>query len=480
MNAGGKSRAWSWVAGGCAAVAACACLTVAGAGAAMFLGAALQDAGEPAAQPTPIALATLPPRPTPIEFATLAPKPTAIPRPTVTPAPSFRATTPAGPRGDPDRQRRVLDEAIGWIRLEYVYPDFNGLDLDAERRAVEGRIQAGLSDAAFHAEMRALVGRLNDNHSAYFAPDEVEALEERNSGGAEYVGFGVNVGVSADKRFAFIVQVYPNSPAERAGLRPHEHIVQIDGQPVIDGAGQISAELFLGADGSRARVTARAPGGPTREVIVTRGKVSNSDGVEARMLASQRKIGYVLIETFAERGLIYRTRDAVRGLMDQAGGRLDGLVIDMRNNEGGFLPALEDHLALFTRGRGGSMVTRDGEADELAISPLDIGNSQTVPLVILIGDDTASFGEVFCGVLRFHGRARLVGQATPGVIETLLPFDLEDGSQVYLAREVFRLPDGSTWSRRGLQPDAPIRERWEDVTLEADTAVAEAVRLLER
>ena len=81
-------------------------------------------------------------------------------------------------------------------------------------------------------------------------------------------------------------------------------------------------------------------------------------------------------------------------------------------------------------------------------------------MAVLIGSRTASFGEVFCGVLRFAGRARLLGQPTPGVIEALIPYDLEDGSQIYLAREVFRLPDGSTWSRRGLQPDVPIRERW--------------------
>ena len=136
-------------------------------------------------------------------------------------------------------------------------------------------------------------------------------------------------------------------------------------------------------------------------------------------------------------------------------------------------------LGLFTGGIQGYFITREGR-DPLDIQPEDIGGSQTVPLVVLVGADTVSYGEILSGVLRLAGRARIVGAPTLGNVEQLRRYDFEDGSRAWIASAAFE-PLGQAsgiWEDTGIVPDVLVPTRWDLFTEADDPALAAAVELL--
>jgi carboxyl-terminal processing protease len=97
---------------------------------------------------------------------------------------------------------------------------------------------------------------------------------------------------------------------------------------------------------------------------------------------------------------------------------------------------------------------------------------------VLIGPSTASYAEVFAGILQANGRARLAGQKSEGNIETLRGHDFEDGSEAWIAEETFRLPNGTNWEGKGLAPDIPVDRNWDDYTADNDPVIAAAQQAL--
>jgi carboxyl-terminal processing protease len=159
-------------------------------------------------------------------------------------------------------------------------------------------------------------------------------------------------------------------------------------------------------------------------------------------------------------------------------GELDGLIIDNRMNAGGASNVFNSTLGFFTSGKVGHFVSRNAKRS-LEISEKRIRNSQTVPLVVLIGKDTVSYGEVFSGVLQDLGRARIVGQTSKGNVETLHPHMFSDGSLAYIAKERFEpIRSKVNWEKRGVKPDVEAHAEWDTFTFESDPGIAAAVKVL--
>ena len=139
---------------------------------------------------------------------------------------------------------------------------------------------------------------------------------------------------------------------------------------------------------------------------------------------------------------------------------------------------MEPILSYFTDGVVGHFVSRT-EARPLQASADPISNSQTVPIVVLVGTDTVSFGEIFSGVLQDIGRAKVVGQTTLGNVEILHGHNLSDGSLLWLAEERFvPLNSQADWEKTGIVPDVQASADWDTFTFETDPSVAAAVILL--
>ncbi|MCS6847926.1 MAG: S41 family peptidase [Anaerolineae bacterium] len=392
-------------------------------------------------------------------------------RTTPTPTPGIAAGTMA-------RQRRIFRKLWNIVNERYIYPDFNGFDWQAARVEINRRINAGMTDEAFYEVMRDLIASLDDDHSQFLSPDEAREEDAEYEGIATYTGIGIVSAVNAERGYIYVLAVMPDSPAEQAGIRPHDHVLEIDGQPSVDASGESQSWLLRGEAGTTVMLRVRTPGQEPRLVEVQRGEVTSVERIEHRLLSSGAlRIGYLNVPSLFEADVLSRSRAAIRDLMKD--GPLDGFILDLRINGGGTYGNLRGLLAIFTSGDVGEFVSRSGTTTPIRVRASGIGNSQEVPLVVLIGAETESFAEVLAGVLQAAGRATLVGQRTAGNIEILLSHDFEDGSRLWLAEETFRLLNGAIWEGEGLTPNVLIPLGWDEYTAEDDPVLAAALRQFE-
>mgnify|MGYP006294675069 CR=1 FL=1 len=369
---------------------------------------------------------------------------------------------------------QIFDELWKFVRDNYVYEDYNGVDWDAIGRTYRARVEAGLSDEAFWRLMDDMVQELGDDHSYFLSPHAVARQERMRVGRLNYVGVGFTASPVVEEQYAVILQVMPGSPADSAGLRPHDRILAIDGHPACcDAQGRDNLRRLSGERGSTVELRVQSPGEAARTERVTRAFIAGSMPVEKRRLEGD--IGYLLIPNLWDELTVRRMREALKEM--SADGELRGLVVDMRLNRGGSSTVLQGALACFVDGELGHIVTRRKEY-ALHVPGVDVGGSQDVPLVILVGRQTRSFAEVFSGALQEAGRARVVGRTTEGNVEVLYGYSFNDGSQAWIAYATFRPPSGADWEETGIIPDVEIPLDWHEFTTEDDPQLAAAVELL--
>ncbi len=322
--------------------------------------------------------------------------------------------------------------------------------------------------------MNQMIFELGDDHSHFDSPADAAQSDAELTQGTNFVGIGSQSVQIAGTQTAVLIDVFPGSPAAEAGLRSHDRLVAVDGLPFRDDAGVARS---LGEAGTSFQLIYQRPGEEEKTITMTRRAVTGFTPVDYCLVPNTR-IGYIMVPTFFDDAIDDQVRTAMEKMT--ADGPLDGLVIDNRLNGGGASDVLDPMLGFFTSGKQGSFVGRSGE-DEFDVTPEDVGGSQTVPLVILAGPDTVSFGEVFTGVLQNDGRAKIIGSPTAGNVEQLYgtTFDA-DGAELWLAEKTFQ-PLGlktGVWEGRGIIPDVSVPTRWDLFTEATDPALARAVQLL--
>ena len=434
-----------------------------------------------------------PATPTPAPTGTFAPTATATPVPlvpayippncqadaiaTVPAATALAVPTPivqANPEISQDDQLNVLEDMLQIIDEVYVYPDFNGMDWRAIADQYWVQVQEGLSTEEFYTAMQSMIFELGDEHSYFESPVEVARSEADLAGDNDYVGVGVYILPQLDKNQATIISVYPDSPAEKSGLKPHDAILKVDGLPIID-EGQSYIFLARGPECSATVLTVKSPGEELREVMLVRQRIQGSQQIDARLVATTdgSRIGYIFIPTFFDQTIPPQVEEALKNF-----GQLDGLILDNRLNGGGSSIVVEPILSYFASGTLGHFVSRT-DSRPLTIEANPIENSQEVPLIVMVSKGTASFGEIFAGVLRDSGRAQIVGQTSLGNVEVLFGHEFDDGSQLWLAQETFDPAfSDDNWELSGIIPDLEAHADWDEFIFESDPAIAAALTLL--
>jgi carboxyl-terminal processing protease len=356
----------------------------------------------------------------------------------------------------------------------YLYPDFNGVDWEAIVADYRSRVENGLDTEAFYTEMVNLITELGDEHSQFQSPAVVAQSDAELSGKNDFVGVGALILPQIEKGQVTILAVFPGSSAEQGGLKQHDSILAADGVPIVEGD-EAHVERVRGPECSAVVLTVQSPGEAPREVTFIRNRITAPLPIDARLVPTSdgTRIGYIFLPTFFDETIPGQVRQALEDF-----GPLDGLILDNRMNGGGSSDVVEPILSYFAEGTLGHFVSRSEERP-LEITADPINNSQTVPLVILVGEDTVSFGEIFSGLLQDIGRAKLAGQTTLGNVETLSGYSFSDGSRTWLARERFDPPvSHADWERDGIQPDLEAHADWDTFTFENDPGIAAALILL--
>ena len=285
-----------------------------------------------------------------------------------------------------------------------------------------------------------------DPHSTYFDKEDAQAFDEQATGA--YEGIGVELLQQQDNTLK-VVSPIDDTPAARAGLRAGDLIVAIDGKPI---SAIEAMEPLRGPAGSSVVLTIERGQEKPFDVSVTRETIRVTS-VRSKML--EPGYAYVRISTFqADTGADFQKN--VAQLQAQAGGRLKGLVLDLRSNPGGLLTAavqvaddlLEKGGIVSTRGR---ISISDAKFDA---TPGDLLNG--APVVVLVDAGSASASEVLAGALRDNQRARIVGSRTfgKGSVQTVLPLD--NGDSVKLTTARYYTPSGRSIQATGIVPDVEL------------------------
>lgn len=375
-----------------------------------------------------------------------------------------------------ERQLGVFNELVDIISNEYVYIDLDGLDWPALVEKYDALVRAGLTDADFYVTMDNLIVELGDEHSDFEDPEEVIQIDADTSGTNNYVGVGVLLQGLPDANRAVVILTFPGGSASEAGIKAHDAILAVDGSPILDADGVLQTDLVRGPEGTQVTLTVQTPGQEPYDVTLERRSISSAMPVDFCMIPRTR-VGYIFLPTLFDDTIPEQMRNAMTALT--SAGPLDGLIVDNRQNGGGFSNVVEDVLGLFVDGTQGHFVSRN-DRRPLRIRGNEIGNSLSVPLVVLVELETASFGEIMSGVLQNSGRAQIVGANTLGNVEVLWGYDFEDGSRAWIAHDTFE-PNGldlGVWEETGIVPDVIVPTRWDLFTEATDPTFPAALALL--
>ena len=386
------------------------------------------------------------------------------------------APTPTYVPQNKQDQAEIFNDIWSTVNQEYLYEDFNGIDWDQIKETYLQKIQEGLTTDEFYYAMAEMIYELGDQHSYFMDPQVVYEDNLEYAGENDYVGIGVWHRIVAEEGYTTILVTFPDSPAEKAGLKPHDNILSIDGQAIVDDDGRFREEIILGEPGSTLQIVVQTPGDAPRELTIERQRVNSSMPVPAASFTSPngQNIGYLILPSVYDLTIPESFLNAYQSLTQD--GNLDGLIIDNRVNGGGSDYIAKQVMRLFTDGLLGYYVNRD-DKEAFTVRGKDVDGSQTIPLVVLVGENSVSFGEIMPAILQDLGRATIIGETTLGNVEVLYGYDFQDGSQLWLAHDTFQTAVNfdRNWEDTGVIPDIEAPADWDKISLFTDPAILAAL-----
>jgi len=295
----------------------------------------------------------------------------------------------------------------------------------------------------------AIKGMLNglDPHSSYLNTSEFSELKIGTTG--QFGGLGIEVGM--ENGFVKVISPIDDTPAARAGIQASDLIVKLDDIPVKGMTLNEAVKLMRGKPNTDIVLTIIRDGELKPLIITITREIIRVKSVKNRML--EPGYGYVRITNFQSR----TTTDLLKAISDlQKQNKLEGLILDLRNNPGGVLNGavgvsdafINDGLIVYTEGR------IDDSSHRYHATPGDSLNG--APLVILINGGSASASEIVAGAMQDHNRAIIMGTKSfgKGSVQTIQ--ELRNGSAVKLTTARYFTPDGRSIQAKGIVPDIEL------------------------
>lgn len=324
---------------------------------------------------------------------------------------------------------KVFTDVLSVVKRDYVSDIEN-------RKIVEGAIKG-------------MLGTL-DPHSGYLDPDFYQDLQVQTKG--EFGGLGIEITIK--EGLLVVVAPMEGSPAEKAGVRPGDIIVKIDGKFTKEFSLVDAVKRLRGPKGSPIQISLSRKGvSELVDVTIVRDTIAVKS-VKARYLGDG--FGYVRVSQFMEH-TADDLKDALKALTkDSSLPELRGLILDLRNNPGGLLAQAVKVSDMFLK--EGVIVYTDGrvEAQKQKFFAHARGTEADYPMVVLVNSGSASASEIVAGALKDHGRALILGQQTfgKGSVQTITP--LENGGALTLTTALYYTKSGNSIQARGVKPDIEV------------------------
>ncbi|MBI3696283.1 MAG: S41 family peptidase [Acidobacteria bacterium] len=266
-----------------------------------------------------------------------------------------------------------------------------------------------------------------DPHSQFFDPEQFSGLREEQEG--RYAGVGMQV--ATRNRKTIVISPFPNTPAFRAGIRPGDTILKVDGESTAGLNTTEVAKRLRGEKGTTVQITLEREGRPGPfEVSVVRDEIPRKSVSTAFFVKPE--IGYIKVDTFSET----TGKEVTTQLRNLEESGIRGLVLDLRDNRGGLLSEGVAVADKFLR-KGQTIVSHHGRASAEKPYRAQRGNGgRNYPMVVMVNCESASAAEIVAGALQDHDRALIVGSSTfgKGLVQTEYPLNQSSGLLLTTAR----------------------------------------------
>jgi len=363
-----------------------------------------------------------------------------------------------------------------WKHFEenYIYFETAEVNWSALRDQYLERVNSGLTADEFNALIEDLQAELPEGSLSY--QSRQERIEADTADTSSYEGIGAFVGFNEEPEpHIILLDVIEGSPAEKAGLKAHDSIFAIDGNPVLLEEGLSAVDRVRGPSGSSVTLSIQSPGGPQRSIEVKRGKLASTGKLQAFRITGS-DYGYLLFPPVGSNSLGEEVVQSLQALTTNQ--KLEGLILDLRIASSTRGWPLEALYTMFYNGALGEFYNRM-DTQLVEVKGQDVFNSQKVPLVILVGENTNGTPEILAASLQMHKRAIVIGKKTPGAIESASSFYLPDGSEIFIQTTSFVLPNGDEVGTTGVVPDVAVESGWDEVLPENDPVLDQAIEALD-
>lgn len=289
-----------------------------------------------------------------------------------------------------------------------------------------------------------------DPHSGYMDAKEYREMMVQTRG--EFGGLGMQV--TMENGVVKVVSPIDDTPAAKAGIRPNDLILAIDGAPVTNMTLSEAVDKLRGPVGSQVKVTLRRGQGTPFELTLTRADIK-VDPVKSQL--EDNDIAYLRITNFSER-TDSALEDAYRALREKAHNKLIGVVLDLRNNPGGLLDqAVAVANDFLNTGEIVSIRGRQPQDDRRYEAQPGRDMTRGLPMVVMINGGSASASEIVAGALKDNHRAVLLGTRSfgKGSVQTVLPVR-QSGGAIRLTTALYYTPSGRSIQAEGIEPDIVV------------------------
>lgn len=298
-------------------------------------------------------------------------------------------------------------------------------------------------ESVLNSAIKGLVSGLDDKYSKYMTPEEYEQSVTNAKGSINGVGITANMD---DSGYILVIEVKEDSPAAKAGIKPDDLIVAVNGKDVAKTGYQESVKAIRGKKGTNVTVTVRRNENDS-DYTLTRQEIQE---VTASGEMLENNIGYIRITHYKET-TESQFNEALDKLVEDGA---KAIVFDVRDNGGGLVSAVEGCLdPLLPKADVATAIYRDGSTDVICRSDAD---ELDLPMAVLVNGGTASAAELFASALRDFDKAVLIGENTfgKGIMQDSIPLDDGGGLTITIAK--YKTAKSECYHGVGLKPDYTV------------------------
>ena len=362
----------------------------------------------------------------------------------------------------------LYDQVWRLVNAKYVDQTNNSQNWQKWRHKYDDKI---LTNEDAYVAINTMIASLNDPYTKFLDPKEF--AEETSSIKGSLKGIGIQIAVKDGK--LTVIAPIEDTPAEKAGLKADDEILEIDGKSTKGITVDKAADQIRGKEGTQVRLLVKRKDQEPKLYTITRANIEIKS-ISQKLpenITMPRDISYIRLSSFISRN----AGTEFRSILEQ-GYNKKGFIIDLRSNPGGLLSnAIYISDMFLDNGVIVSTVDRDGYRETQNATR---GVVTRKPVVVLINKGSASASEIFSGAMKDNGRAVIVGEQSfgKGLVQEINKLPYESGINITIQK--YLTPNGTDINKKGITPDVVVKLTEEDIKNKNDVQLKKAIEILQQ